>query len=100
MVEAAGVEPAPPQNANWLMARDFRRKCLVIRCLVVNLLSSGVLWSPLESSPVLETLWRRAAPSAVAQAVENLATHNPGSLNTTFPPTIVNRHLVAATSAS
>ena len=23
MVEAAVVEPAPPPNANWLMARDF-----------------------------------------------------------------------------
>jgi hypothetical protein len=36
MVEAMGVEPAPPQNANWLMARDFRRNWLLIRCLVVN----------------------------------------------------------------
>src|SRR6266705_5001312 len=42
-VEAAGVEPAPPQNANWLMARDFRRNLLETRCLVVNSLSSGVL---------------------------------------------------------
>jgi len=43
VVEAAGVEPAPPQNANWLMARDFRRNCLETRCLVVNSLCSGVL---------------------------------------------------------
>jgi len=42
-VEAVGVEPAPPQNANWLMVRDFRRNCLEIRCLVVNSLCSGVL---------------------------------------------------------
>ena len=60
MVEAAGVEPAPPQNANWLMARDFRRNCLTTRCLVANLLCSGVLWCALESSPVLETSWRRS----------------------------------------
>ena len=43
MVEAAGVEPAPPQNANWLMARDFRRNPLEIRCLPENSLCSGVL---------------------------------------------------------
>jgi len=43
MVEAAGVEPASPGNANWLMARDFRRNLLEIRCLVVNSLCSGVL---------------------------------------------------------
>ena len=60
MVEAAGVEPAPSQNANWLMARDFRRNSLDIRCLVVNSLCSGVLWRPLECSPVLETCWRRS----------------------------------------
>src|SRR5258706_6890506 len=41
------------------MARDFRRNSLETRCLVVNSLSSGVHWSPLESSPVLETCWRR-----------------------------------------
>ena len=42
-VEAAGVEPASPLCANWLMARDFRQNSLETRCLVVNLLSSGVL---------------------------------------------------------
>ena len=43
MVEAAGVEPAPPQNANWLMARDFRRNSLEMRCLLGDSLCSGVL---------------------------------------------------------
>ena len=41
------------------MARDFRRKVLEIRCLVVNLLCSGVLCCALECSPVLEICWRR-----------------------------------------
>jgi len=58
-VEAAGVEPDPAQNANWLMARDFRRISLEIRCLLGNSLCSGVLSSALECSPVLETFWRR-----------------------------------------
>ena len=49
MVEAAGVEPAPSQNANWLMARDFRRNLLEIRCLVANSLCSGVLRSAPQS---------------------------------------------------
>jgi hypothetical protein len=59
MVEAAGVEPDPAHFANFLMARDFRRNCQLIRCLVVNSLCSGVLSSALECSPVLETSWRR-----------------------------------------
>ncbi len=53
MVEAAGVEPAPPQNANWLMARDFSSD------LAGNSLPCGqlvVLWSALESSGVLPSL--------------------------------------------
>ena len=73
MVEAAGVEPAPPQNANWLMARDFRRNCLEIRCLVVNSLCSGVLSCALECSPVLETCWRRQTNSALAKSIEGLS---------------------------
>lgn len=42
-MEAAGVGPVPPQDANGLMARDFRRDCLEIRRLVVNSLCSEVL---------------------------------------------------------
>jgi hypothetical protein len=55
MLLAAGVGPAPPQNVNWLMARE-------IRCLRVSSLSSGVR---LESSgivPSFETCWRRSCP--------------------------------------
>ena len=53
MVEAAGVEPAPPQNANWLMARDFSSELSdnsLPCCQFV------VLWSALESSGVLPSL--------------------------------------------
>ena len=57
-MEAAGVEPAPPQNADWLMTRDFRRTSLAIRCPVVGLLCLGVLSWALEGSPYLETLRR------------------------------------------
>src|SRR2546422_258711 len=59
MVEAAGVEPAPPQSANWLMARDFSSE------LSGNSLPCGqllVLSISLESSPVLEICWRRSCP--------------------------------------
>ncbi len=59
MVEAAGVEPVPGQRIISLMAHDLRRNRLITRCLVDNLLCSGVPYSPLESSPVLEILWRR-----------------------------------------
>ena len=61
MVEAAGVEPVPPQNANWLMARDFRRNCLEIRCLVVNSLCSGVRPS---LGDILETVSLEGFPHA------------------------------------
>src|SRR6266571_4422795 len=53
LVEAAGVEPAPPQNANWLMARDFSSE------LSVNSLPCCqfvVLWSALQCSGVLPSL--------------------------------------------
>ena len=46
-MEAAGVEPAPPRNTNWLMVRDFSSD------LAGNSLPCGqlvVLWSALESS--------------------------------------------------
>lgn len=45
-----------------LMVRDFRRKSLSKRCLVPVFDSPGVPSSPLESSAVVETLWRRLAP--------------------------------------
>jgi hypothetical protein len=54
LAEAAGVEPTPPQNANWLVAHDFRRNSLETRCLVVNSLCSGVLLGA-----IVETAWER-----------------------------------------
>src|SRR6266446_8435519 len=53
MVEAAGVEPAPLQNANWLMARDFSSE------LTGNSLPCCqfvVLWSALLCSGMLPSL--------------------------------------------
>ena len=45
MVEAAGVEPAPPQSANWLMACGSLSCCQFV-----------VHWSALESSGILPSL--------------------------------------------
>jgi hypothetical protein len=59
VVEAAGVEPDHPQPVIWLMARDFRSNCLTTRCLLPWIESSGVPYSPLESTPVAEIFWRR-----------------------------------------
>lgn len=65
LVEAAGVEPTSPQNANWLMARDFRRNSLEIRCLVVKSLCSGALPSLVGvGTPVARRPPGRPAPPA------------------------------------
>src|SRR5262245_22316770 len=53
MVEAAGVEPAPPQNANWLMARDFSSEVVGNSLPCCQLV---VLWGALESSRVVPSL--------------------------------------------
>ena len=58
-MEAAAVEPAPPQNANWLMARDFRRNWLKTRCPLVNLLCSEVHWSPQSWGHCGDDQWSR-----------------------------------------
>src|SRR6266705_3477544 len=61
LVEAAGVEPAPHRNTNWLMARDFSSE------LAGNSLPCGqlvVLWSALESSGVLPGLVAVGTPVA------------------------------------
>src|SRR5580765_5018356 len=53
LVEAAGVEPAPHENTNGLMARDLSSQ------LAGNSLPCGqlvVLWSALESSGILPSL--------------------------------------------
>jgi len=59
-VEAAGIEPERRDPANYLMANDFRRKCLESRDLPPPFECPGVPSSPLESTPVVETFWRRA----------------------------------------
>lgn len=55
MVEAAGVEPVPARFVNYLMARDFRRNCLELRCLVANSLCSGVEGGSLLATPTSST---------------------------------------------
>ncbi len=59
MVSAVGVEPDPGQFTNVLMAHDFRRNTLSSRRLQPSIESSGVPYSPLESTSVVETFWRR-----------------------------------------
>ena len=63
VVEAAGVEPDPGQFINVLMARDLRRKTLIPRRFSPSIESSGVPSRPLESTPVVETFWRRPGQS-------------------------------------
>ena len=58
-LEAAGIEPERRNPANYLMANDFRRKCLESRDLPPPFECPGVPSSPLESTPVVETFWRR-----------------------------------------
>ena len=77
-MEAAGVEPAPLQKANWLMARDFSSE------LAGNSLPCGqlvVLWSAPQCSGVLpslgdmlETLDRAFASSLTATSALAAAT--------------------------
>ena len=58
-MEAAGIEPAPPRNASWLMARDFRRSTLIPRRFSPSIVPPGVPYCPPESTPVVEVFWRR-----------------------------------------
>jgi hypothetical protein len=67
VVEAAGVEPAPPQKANWLMTRDFSSElsgnslpCCQFVVLWSALLFSGVLPSLGE---IVETVGLHAGPT-------------------------------------
>ena len=60
LVEAAGVEPDPGRSTNRLMAHDFRRKDLIPRRFSPSIESPGVPSCPLESTPVVETFWRRS----------------------------------------
>ncbi len=58
-VVEAGVEPDPGPSTNRLMAHDFRRKTSIPRRFSPSIESPGVPYSPLESTPVVETFWRR-----------------------------------------
>ena len=57
---ATGLEPDSCRFSNLLMARDFRHKSLRMCCLVLVFDSPGFPYSPLESSAVVETFWRRS----------------------------------------
>ena len=59
MVEAAGVEPEKPINANAVMAHDFRRFGPDSLLPFTTSHSSHIHFNLLESSPVVETFWRR-----------------------------------------
>lgn len=59
VAEAAGVEPDYPRSTNRLMEHDFRRKILIPRRFPPSIESPGIPLRPLESTPVLETFWRR-----------------------------------------
>jgi len=54
MVEAAGIEPDTALNRNLVMACDFRFKWFDLNAFELFGLSTGVYWSPLESTLVLE----------------------------------------------
>ncbi len=56
----AGVEPDHPLLTNRLMTHDFRRNILISRRFQPWIESPGVPYSPLESTPVVETFWRRS----------------------------------------
>ena len=58
-VEAAGIEFVQADPANSLMANDLRRRCLESRDLPPPFHCPGVPWSLPESTPVVETVWRR-----------------------------------------
>ncbi len=60
LVEAAGVEPDHPLLTNRLMTHDFRRNILISRRFQPSIESPGVPSCPLESTPVVETFWRRS----------------------------------------
>ena len=70
VVEAAGVEPVSAENANRPMARDFSSQVVGNSLPCCQLV---VLWSALESSPVLETFWRRAGIVSVVEVIPGRA---------------------------
>ena len=65
MAGATGLEPDQPTFSNRLMARDFCYNCLKARRFSPSIESPGVPSSPPESTPVLETFWRRVRASTL-----------------------------------
>jgi hypothetical protein len=61
MVAAAGIEPFSPTNPNPMMVHDFGFYYVRSFELQRRFVSPGAPCRPLESSPVLETFWRRCA---------------------------------------
>lgn len=68
VVEAAGIEPVPGFFSKLAAAHDFRCQGSMFRRIRCLFESPGVPSSPLESTPVLETFWRRAM--AIVSEVE------------------------------
>ena len=62
MAGATGFEPDSPCFHKRLMARDFGGNFFTGRRFPPSILSTGVLSRPLESTPVMETFWRRGEP--------------------------------------
>jgi hypothetical protein len=59
MAGATGLEPDQGSFSNRLMAHGFRRNRLTARRFPPSIESPGVPCSPLKSTPVVETSWRR-----------------------------------------
>jgi len=62
MVAGAGFEPCIPCFSNLLMARDFWSKRVMLKQLDGGIQFSPLLRRTLESTAVLETIWRRRGP--------------------------------------
>jgi hypothetical protein len=58
-MEAAGVEPLGACFSKLVMTLSFGADGLIPFGLSVSSSCSQILWSPPNSTPVLETLWRR-----------------------------------------
>ncbi len=69
MERATGIEPFNGNFSNMVMARDFGHKGLKLSHLTAGVSYSEVLGSSPDSTPVVETFWRRAM-AEVEHAVE------------------------------
>jgi len=73
LVEATGIGPFLPSNPNPMMANDFGSYRMKTFGLPRRFESPGVPSSPLESTPVMETFWRRRACWRGARCIDELA---------------------------